>query len=201
VRRWWPWSEEAEAPPSVTLTRLASGVEPRLKVDKRTLIRLTERHKALLGSMGERGARAGAGAGAGAVGTKSDKAAHAQSHDHNDDATFPTAAVAAAPRRCGMNPLEEEALGLRARLGELLRCAAVAGTHSAQLVQVGAILEVAGGALATAAERVEREQVDLREARRELSSRIGGLHQCPSELGPSILSRSMWSRAMLSHSC
>jgi hypothetical protein len=38
-------------------------------------------------------------------------------------------------------------------------------TPTSRTSQVGAILEVAGGALAAAAERLERDQLDLRAAR------------------------------------
>jgi len=57
----------------------------------------------------------------------------------------------------------------------VVQCAVVAGTHASQLVQVGAILEVAGGALAAAAQRVERDQAALRDTRHALSRRLQAL--------------------------
>ena len=60
--------------------------------------------------------------------------------------------------------VDEEAKLLIASLRELLRCSAVMATHGAQLVQVGAILEVAAAALGTAVTKMDRDREELRAA-------------------------------------
>ena len=53
-----------------------------------------------------------------------------------------------------------------------MRCSAVMATHGAQLVQVGAILEVAAAALGTAVTKMDRDREELRAARRALTRRM-----------------------------
>jgi len=68
--------------------------------------------------------------------------------------------------------VDEEAKLLIESLRELLRCSAVMATHGAQLVQVGAILEVAAAALGTAVIKMDRDREELRAARRALTRRM-----------------------------
>lgn len=68
--------------------------------------------------------------------------------------------------------VDEEAKLLIESLRELLRCSAVMATHGAQLVQVGAILEVAAAALGTAVTKMDRDREELRAARRALTRRM-----------------------------
>jgi hypothetical protein len=81
----------------------------------------------------------------------------------------------AARARDDPGPSETDAGTLRAledALRRLLTASASAGARVAQLVQVGAILEVASSALRAAAEEAETERASIRDARTALARRL-----------------------------
>jgi hypothetical protein len=83
-----------------------------------------------------------------------------------------TSAIRAEARAGDGDEGDEEARLLVESLRELLCCTACMSAHGAQLVQVGAILEVAAAALGTAATKMDRDREQLRAARRALTRRM-----------------------------
>ena len=83
-----------------------------------------------------------------------------------------TSAMRAEARAGDGDEGDEEARLLVESLRELLCCTACMSAHGAQLVQVGAILEVAAAALGTAAAKMDRDREQLRAARRALTRRM-----------------------------
>jgi hypothetical protein len=72
--------------------------------------------------------------------------------------------------------LSRDAFGrFTAELSALLRVSAGAGARAAQLVQVGAIIEVASTALRAATDAAEREREAIRDARLALDKKLDAL--------------------------
>jgi len=142
---------DARLHPKVTLERLAHGVEPEARVDARALVQLARRGK-------EHAERARRRAGEGAEDDPRGGANEGGGGGGDDDG------------------LSGDAFGrFAAELSALLRVSAGAGARAAQLVQVGAIIEVASTALRAATDAAEREREAIRDARLALDKKLDAL--------------------------